>query len=295
VEAGVGYDDYQVLQNAAAVERGSEHPLANAIVWEADAWGLAIPRAADVEVVPGKGVRGTVDGKRVVVGTLGFLKESGIHLQLMHSEAHRHRQEGRSVVYVGIGKECAGVIATSDDVRATSAEAVARLKAQGVRLVLLTGDDKQTADAVARKVGIDEVIADTLPAEKFAVVKKLKNEGRTVAVCGDGINDAPALAAADVGIAMGTGTDVAITTAGVTLVKPDLRAVSAARDLSRKTVATIRQNLTLAFVYNVLAIPVAAGLLVPFGGKLISPVWAAAAMSLSSVSVILNSLRLGRK
>src|SRR5207253_2751155 len=181
VEAGVGYDDYQVLQSAAAVERGSEHPLANAIVWEADAWGLAIPRAEGVEVVPGKGVRGTVDGKRVVVGTLGFLKESGVHLQLMHSEAHKHRQEGRSVVYVGIGKECAGVIATADEVRPTAAEAVSRLKAQGVRLVLLTGDDKQTADAVARKVGIEEVIADTLPAEKFAVVKKLKNEGRTVA------------------------------------------------------------------------------------------------------------------
>jgi Cu+-exporting ATPase len=294
VEGAVGEDPDKVLALAAAVERGTEHPLGVAIVWEAVRRGLPIEVATGVEAHPGKGVRGNVGGRKVVVGTLKFLKESGVHRDIMLSEANSHRVAGRGVVLIGVDDRCVGLVAVTDPLRPTSKDAVDALHAQGVRVVLVTGDNTDTAKAVARRLNIDEVIAETLPAEKYAVVLKLKGEGRTVAMAGDGINDAPALAAADVGMALGTGTDVAITAAGVTLVRPDLRSVAKARTLSGRTVRVIRQNLVLAFAYNVLAIPVAAGLLVPFGGALISPVWAAAAMSLSSVSVVLNSLRLSR-
>jgi Cu+-exporting ATPase len=294
VEGGIGDDPDRALALAAAVERGSEHPIGAAIVWEAVRRNLSIEVATGVEAVPGKGIRGTVGGKTVAVGTIKFLKESGMHKDLLVSQANSHRVAGHTVVLVGFGDRCIGLIAITDPLRPTSEQAMARLRREEVRVVLVTGDNVDTANAVARRLGIDEVIADTLPAEKYAVVKRYQNAGKTVAMAGDGINDAPALAAADVGVALGTGTDVAITAAGVTLVQPDLRGIARARVLSRATVRTIRQNLRLAFLYNVLAIPVAAGLLVPFGGGLISPVWAAAAMSLSSVSVILNSLRLAR-
>ncbi len=295
VEGAVGEDPDKVLALAAAVERGSEHPIGAAIVWEAVRRNLPIQVAAEVEAHPGRGVRGTVGEGRVAVGTPKFLKESGVHRDIMLSEANSHRVAGHGVVLIGLNDRCVGLVAFNDPLRPTSQDAVAKLKADGVRVVLVTGDNPDTAKAVARRLDIDEVVAETLPAEKYAVVLKFKGEGRTVAMAGDGVNDAPALAAADVGVALGTGTPAAISAGGVTLVRPDLRAVAKARALSRATVRMIRQNLALASVYNVLAIPVAAGLLVPLGGGLISPVWAAAAMSLSTVSVIANSLRLNWK
>lgn len=290
-----GVSESAVLAMAAAVERGNDHPLGLAIVWEAVRRELEIRLAQSVESIPGKGVRGIVDGQRVVVGRLGFLQESGAYQDLMLSEAMTHRKQGHGVVFVSEGNRCVGVIVMNDPVRSSSCAAVRTLKVAGLRMALITGDHAETALGVASTVGIDDVVADTLPAEKFAVVQKLKSEGKVVAMCGDGINDAPALAAADVGIAMGTGTRAAIGTAGVTLSQPDLRAVGAARDLSRATVRTIRQNLFLAFAFNALAIPIAAGALVPLGGGLLNSVWAAAAMSISSLLVIANSLRLAMR
>jgi Cu+-exporting ATPase len=295
VQGDVGEDPDNVLALAAAVERGSEHPIGAAIVWEAVRRNLPIEVAAEVEAHPGKGVRGSVAEGRVSVGTLKFLKESGAHREALTGEAASHRSAGHGVVLIGLNDRCVGLVAFSDPLRPTSKDAVAKLKSDGARVVLVTGDNTDTAKAVARRLDIDDVVAETLPAEKYAVVRKFKGEGQTVAMAGDGINDAPALAAADVGVALGTGTEAAITAAGVTLVRPDLRAVAKARTLSRATVRVIRQNLALAFLYNVLAIPVAAGLLVPLGGGLISPVWAAAAMSLSTMSVVANSLRLSWK
>ena len=271
---------------------GNDHPLGLAIVWEAVRRQLDIVTAENVEAIPGKGVRGLVDGRRVVVGRLGFLQECGVYQDLMLSEAMSHRKQGHGVVFVGEGTRCVGVVVMNDPLRATSHSAVEQLRGAGLRLALVTGDHAETAQGVATAVGIDEVIADTLPAEKFAVVQKLKGEGRVVAMCGDGVNDAPALVAADVGIAVGTGTRAAIGTAGVTLARPDLRSIVIARELGRATVRTIRQNLMLAFAFNVLAIPIAAGALVPLGGGLLNSVWAAAAMSVSSLLVIVNSLRL---
>jgi Cu+-exporting ATPase len=217
-----------------------------------------------------------------------------MHRDHLDSDARGLREHGYGVTAVGVGTRCVGLLAVLDPLRPTAAAAVNELRAEGIRAILVSGDNETTATAVARQVGIEEVLADTLPVGKYAAVKKLRDEGRTVAMVGDGINDAAALAAADVGVALGTGTDVAMTSAGVTLVRPDLHLIAVARRLGGHTVRTIRQNLWLAFGYNVLAIPVAAGVLVPLGGGLISPVWAAAAMSLSSVSVILNSLRLRR-
>ncbi|HJZ54039.1 MAG TPA: heavy metal translocating P-type ATPase, partial [Gemmataceae bacterium] len=295
VEPNTGLRDDEVLALAAAVERGSEHPLGLAIVWEAVRRGVAITPAEAVEAVPGKGVRGMVDGHRVVVGRIGFLQESGVHRDLMVSEANTQRLYGHTVVFVGRDDRCVGIVVMEDPVRPTSRAGVDQLWAGKLRVILVTGDHADTARSVARVVGIEEVVADTLPAEKYAAVQKLKNEGRVVAMVGDGVNDGPALAAADVGIAVGTGTDVAVTTAGVTLVRPDLRAVAVARDLSRATTRTIRQNLGLAFAYNALAVPIAAGALVPLGGGLLSPFWAAVATGLSSLSVVLNSLRLAHR
>ena len=290
----IGHSPDEVLALAAAVERGTEHPIGRAIVWEAVRRGLTIVVADEVESVPGKGVRGTVGGVRVVVGTLGFLQECGAHKDLAVSEALTHRASGRGVVFVGRENRCIGLVAMEDPLRPTSRAAVDRLRAGGARVQLVTGDDAATATAVARALDILEVAADTLPAGKYAVVRRLQNEGRVVAFCGDGTTDAPALAAADVGIAMVSGTDIVMAAAGVTLVKRDLRTVAAAAGLSRATVRTIRQNLILAFTFNVLAIPIAAGALVPLGGGLMSPVWAAAAMGISSLLVLLNSLRLAR-
>jgi P-type Cu+ transporter len=290
-----GVAENAVLAAAAAVERGNSHPLGLAIVWEAVRRELEIVVAEQVESIPGKGVRGMVDGQRVVVGRLGFLQECGVYQDLMLSEAMTHRKQGRGVVFVSEEGRCIGVIVMNDPIRASARDAVEHLKAVGLHLALVTGDHAETGLGVASAVGIDDVIADTLPAEKYAVVQKFKSEGKVVAMCGDGINDAPALVAADVGIAMGTGTRAAISAAGVTLTRPDLRAVGMARELSRVTVRTIRQNLLLAFAFNVLAIPIAAGALVPFGGGLLNSVWAAAAMSVSSLFVIANSFRLAMR
>jgi len=293
-----GVSENAALALAAAVERGNDHPLGLAIVWEAVRRKLGIMPAENVEAIPGKGVRGTVDGRQVVVGRLGFLQECGVYQDFMLSEAMSHRKQGHGVVFVAEGTRCIGVVVMNDPLRATSHAAVQELRGAGLRLAVVTGDHLETGQGVAAAVGIDEVIADTLPVEKFAVVQKMKGEGRVVAMCGDGVNDAPALVAADVGIAVGTGTRAAIGTAGVTLARPDLRTIVAARDLSRSTVRTIRQNLVLAFAFNLLALPIAAGALIPLGGGPLNSVWAAAAMSVSSLLVIANSLRLlarGRK
>jgi Cu+-exporting ATPase len=292
VVPNVSVTEETVLAAAAAVERGSEHPLALAIVWEAVRRGVAIPVAEGVEAVLGKGIRGQVEGRRVSVGRPGFLLESGVHRDAMLSEAHSQRLLGHGVVFVGAADRCIGLIVVSDPLRAGARDAVARLAAAGMRLVVVTGDHSDTAGGVARAVGIEEVVADTLPAEKYALVLKLKGEGRVVAVCGDGVNDAPALAAADVGIAVGTGARAAIGTAGVTLTGADLGAIDGARRLSRAVVRTVRQNLVLAFALNVLAVPVAAGVLIPLGGGLINSIWASTVMGVSSLLVFANSGRL---
>jgi Cu+-exporting ATPase len=275
---------------AAAVEHDSEHPLARAVVRFAQGRGVQLLSADGVRSVPGQGVVGTVGGRRVLVGNLAMMRANAVAGDFPAESG----EPGASVVFVAIDGQAAGLLIVGDELRPRAADVVRDLARERVRPVLLTGDRRATAEAVGRRVGIAELFADTLPAEKHAAIERLKADGCIVAMVGDGINDAPALAAADVGIAMGTGTDLAISAAGVTLVRPDLRAVAAARELSRATVRTIRQNLVLAFGYNVLAVPVAAGVLVPFGGPLIGPAWAAAAMSLSSVSVVLNSLRLSR-
>ena len=245
-----------------------------------------------MEQVLGKGVRGVVAGRKVAVGRINFLRESGAHRESMLAEANSQRILGHGVVYVGADDRFIGMIVVNDPLRTGAREAVKHLATLGMRLILLTGDHPDTAGGIARSVGIEEVVADTLPAEKYAVVQKLKGEGRVVALCGDGINDAPALAAADVGIAIGSGTSAAIGTAGVTLAHGDLRAIATARELSLATVRTLRQNVFLAFSLNVLAVPIAAGALYAVGGGLINSIWAAAAMGISSLLVIGNSFRL---
>jgi P-type Cu+ transporter len=282
----------ELLRLAASLERGSEHPLASAIVKAAESKSLTLEKATDVLIVPGKGIRGQVAGKEVVIGNSAFLEEGRIKGEASRRRLEDLREEGHTVVQAAIAGVYAGLIAVSDPIRPTTPTAIAALKAEGVKLVMLTGDSRTTANAVARKVGIDEVIAEVLPTEKHERIRQLQAEGRLVAMAGDGINDAAALAQADVGVALGSGADVAIESAGVTLIRPDLSALVAARHLSRATMRTIRQNLLLAFLYNVLAIPVAAGVLDPLAGITIGPIWAAAAMSFSSLSVIANSLRL---
>jgi len=284
-----GFDEKELVRLAAALEAGSEHPLAAAIVAGAAARGVAPARMERFEAVSGKGVRGFLDDREVRVGTADFL---GLDVGPLAARAEELRRGGQTAVFVAAGGMVAGVLGLADPVKPTAAEAVRRLRAAGVRVVMLTGDAQATADAVARQVGIDEVHASVPPEGKAAVVQRLKAEGRRVAMAGDGINDAPALAAADVGIAMGTGTDVAVEAAGVTLVKGDLLGIAKARALGRATVRNIRQNLAFAFAYNLLGVPVAAGVLYPVFGLLMSPMLAAAAMSLSSVSVIGNALRL---
>ncbi|MCI0431973.1 MAG: heavy metal translocating P-type ATPase [Rhodospirillales bacterium] len=282
----------ELLRLAASVERASEHPLAAAIVAAAEKEGSPLAPVSDFDSPSGKGALGIVEGRRVIIGNAAFLIEQRIEVGAMAAEAESLRQDGATAIFVGIDGRIAGTIAIADPVKASTPEALAALKADGVRVVMLTGDNWTTARAVARRLGIEEVEAEVLPDQKSAVVQRYKAAGRVVAMAGDGVNDAPALAAADVGIAMGTGTDVAMESAGVTLIKGDLTGIARARRLSSVTMRNIRQNLFLAFIYNSLGVPVAAGVLYPFTGILLSPIIAAAAMALSSVSVIANAIRL---
>ena len=287
-----GTDEGELLALAASLERASEHPLAAAIVAAAEERGLRLKPTDDFDAPSGKGVIGTVDGRRILLGNRRLLEEAGIDVADAESIAASLRAEGATAIIAAIDGRAAGVIAIADPVKVSTQEALRALQADGIRIVMLTGDNRATAEAVARRLGIDEVKAEVLPAEKSDVVAALRREGKIVAMAGDGVNDAPALAAADVGIAMGMGTDVAIESAGVTLLRGDLRGIVEARQLSRATMRNIRQNLALAFVYNVAGIPIAAGVLYPVFGVVLSPVVAAAAMALSSVSVIANALRL---
>jgi Cu+-exporting ATPase len=283
-----------LLQAAGGLERGSEHPLAAAIVRGAEQRGIALTEANDFRSVTGKGVVGTVGADAVALGNAALMSDLGIDVAMLSAHAEALRIEGQTVMFVAIGSRLAGIIGVSDPIKESTPEALRALHEEGVRIVMLTGDTWTTARAVARRLGIDEVIAEVLPDQKVDVVRRLQDEGRCVAMAGDGINDAPALAHAQVGIAMGTGTDVAMESAAVTLVKGDLRGIVRARRLSRATMRNIRQNLFFAFVYNVAGVPIAAGILYPFFGLLLSPMIAAAAMSFSSVSVIGNALRLRR-
>jgi Cu+-exporting ATPase len=287
-----GLDEAELLRLAASLERASEHPLAAAVLAAAEKRGVTVPEPEGFRSVTGKGVIGRVGDRRVAVGNAGLMRDEAVALEAAAAEAKALRHEGATVVHVAVDGRLAGLIAVADPLKPTTKAAIDSLHGAGIRVVMLTGDNIATADAVARRLGIDNVEADVLPEQKRAVVERLRGEGRVVAMAGDGVNDAPALAAADVGIAMGSGTEVAIESAGVTLVKGDLAALAKARALSAATMRNIRQNLFFAFVYNALGVPLAAGLLYPAFGLLLSPIVAAAAMSLSSVSVIANALRL---
>jgi Cu+-exporting ATPase len=285
-------DEAGLLGLAASVERASEHPLAEAIVKGAREKRIELVEAQDFESITGKGVVGKVEGRSVALGNTKLLEQLGIAAGTAIESADRMRKEGETVMFVAVDGRLAGLVGVADPIKESTPEALRALHEEGLRIVMLTGDNRTTAEAVARRLGIDEVVADVLPEQKIEAVKRLQNEGRVVAMAGDGVNDAPALAQAHVGIAMGTGTDVAIESAGVTLVKGDLRAIVRARRLSRATMRNIRQNLFFAFIYNALGVPIAAGVLYPVVGLLLSPMIASAAMSFSSVSVIGNSLRL---
>jgi Cu+-exporting ATPase len=292
IEPAPGFSADDVLQKLASVERASEHPLAMAIVMDAQGRKLNLTPVSDFDSPVGKGVIGTVDGQVVVSGSAKFLAEHSIDTASLGTAAEGQRRSAATVIFVGIGGRLAGFVAIADPIKTTTPRALKELKAAGVRVVMLTGDGKSTAEAVGRELGIDEVVAEVFPEDKATVVKRLQSEGRVVAMAGDGVNDAPALAQATVGVAMGTGTDVAMESAGITLLKGDLMGIVRARTLSHATMRNIRQNLFLSFAYNVAGIPLAAGVLYPFFGLLLSPVVAAAAMALSSVSVIGNALRL---
>ncbi|MFA7604946.1 MAG: copper-translocating P-type ATPase, partial [Novosphingobium sp.] len=292
--AAEGFAEDELLRIAAGVERASEHPLALAIVDAATGRGIEIPPVSDFDSPTGKGALGMVEGKRVALGNARFLAESGIDTASLAAEADALRKDGATAIFMGLDNRAVGIFTIADPIKPTTPEALAALRADGIKVVMLTGDNRTTAEAVARRLGIDAVEADVLPDQKADVVARLKQEGRIVAMAGDGVNDAPALAAADVGIAMGHGTDVAMESAGVTLLKGDLNGIVRARQLSEATMANIRQNLFFAFVYNAAGVPIAAGLLYPFFGILLSPMIAAAAMALSSASVVANALRLNR-
>jgi len=289
-----GLEEDDVLRLAAAVERASEHPLAMAIVAAAKQRRLLLSEVTDFDSPTGRGALGTVEGRRIVLGNARFLAEQSIDTATLAKAADDLRSSGATAIFVGVDGRLGGVIAIADPIKETTPAALAALRAEGIRVVMLTGDNRTTALAVAARLGIEEVEAEVLPDQKSAIVTKLKNEGRVVAMAGDGVNDAPALAAADVGIAMGSGTDVAIESAAVTLLKGDLTGIIRARRLSQATMRNIRQNLLFAFIYNAAGVPVAAGLLYPVFGILLSPIIAAAAMALSSVSVVTNALRLNR-
>jgi Cu+-exporting ATPase len=287
-----GFHELDVLRIAASLERHSEHPIGAAIVAGARERGLAVADAKEFTSVTGKGVRGRVEGRSAGAGNRAMMIELGIARPGLESGIVP--DGGATAIFVAVDGRIAGIVTVADPIKATSREAIKRLHDEGLRVVMMTGDARATAEAVAAQLGIDEVVAEVLPDAKAVAVAKLQSEGHVVAMAGDGINDAPALARADVGIAMGTGTDIAMESAGVTLVKGDLMGIVRARRLSRLTMANIRQNLTFAFVYNTLGVPIAAGVLYPTFGLLLSPGIAAAAMSLSSVSVITNALRLRR-
>jgi len=292
VRAAEGWADADLLQLAASIERASEHPLAQAIVQAAAERKIALSEPEGVDSPIGKGVLGRVGGRKVVIGNARFLGEQGVEAAPLQASAGELRVDGVTAIFVGVDGKAAGVIGIADPVKASTPEALAALKAAGIRVIMLTGDNRATAEAVARRLGISDVEADVLPDQKSAVVAKLRSEGRVVAMAGDGVNDAPALAAADVGIAMGSGTDVAIESAGITLLKGDLTGIVRARRLSQATMRNIRQNLFFAFIYNAAGVPIAAGVFYPLFGWLLSPIIAAAAMAASSVSVIVNALRL---
>jgi Cu+-exporting ATPase len=294
VSSADGFDKRSVLQVAASIEKGSEHPLASAIIAGAREKGITPSPVESFESVTGRGVTGIVDGRKVALGNRKLLDELGIDPGELSEKAESMRRDGQTAMFVAVEGKAAGLVSVADPVKQTTAEAIEILHKEGMRIVMLTGDSRTTAEAVSKKLGIDEVIAEVLPDQKADIVKRLQGQGRIVAMAGDGINDAPALAQAQVGVAMGTGTDVAMESAGVTLVKGDLRGIVRARRLSRATMRNIKQNLFFAFVYNALGVPIAAGVLYPFLGILLSPVFAAAAMSFSSVSVVGNALRLRR-
>ena len=292
VETVGGFDGAEVVRLSASLERGSEHPLAAAIVEGAEERALDIPTSEDFQSHTGKGVVGTADGRKVALGNAALMADLDVDTSSLSARADELRSDGQGVMFVALDGQFAGVLVVADPVKETAHEAIAELHREGIRIVMLTGDNQRTAEAVARRVGIDDVMAEVLPDRKQAKVEQLRREGRRVAMAGDGINDAPALAAADVGIAMGTGTDVAMESAAVTLVKGDLRGIVRARRLSRAVMRNIRQNLFFAFVFNAAGVPIAAGILYPWFQILLSPIIAGAAMSLSSVTVIGNSLRL---
>jgi len=292
VTAADGIQENDLLRFAASIERGSEHPLAEAIVKGAEQRGIEPARAEDFESVTGQGVKGRVDGREVALGNRALMDSLGIDPGRLATQAEELRGDGQTVMFVSVDGKPAGVVGVADPIKDSTLEAIQALHSEHIRIVMLTGDSRTTAQVVARKLGIDEVMAEILPDQKADIIKRLQGEGRIVAMAGDGINDAPALAQAHVGIAMGTGTDVAMESAGVTLVKGDLRGIARAWRLSRHTMANIKQNLFFAFIYNFAGIPIAAGILYPFFGLLLSPMIAAAAMSFSSVSVIGNALRL---
>jgi Cu+-exporting ATPase len=289
-----GSDRKEILRLAASIERASEHPLAAAIVAAADKEGASLVNTEAFRSITGRGVIGKVEGRSVALGNIKLLEELSMDPGPLRARAEELRQEGHTVMFVAIEDRAAGLVAVSDPIKRSTRDAIDILHAEGVRIVMLTGDSRTTAEAVARRLGIDQVEAEVLPEQKAEVIKRLQDEGRIVGMAGDGVNDAPALAQAHVGIAMGTGTDVAIESAHITLVKGDLRAIAKARRLSRATMRNIRQNLFFAFVYNVMGVPIAAGILFPFFGILLSPIIASAAMTFSSVSVIANALRLRR-
>jgi Cu+-exporting ATPase len=294
VSAAPGFDDATILRIAATLERASEHPLASAILARAKERGIAPGDSTDFQSRTGKGVLAKIGAQVAALGNRALFAELGISRDALEETARQREAESETVMFVAIGGIAAGLITVADPVKATTAEAMKQLQQDGIHIVMLTGDSRATADVVARKLGIEKVFAGVLPEQKNEIVKKLQAEGHIVAMAGDGVNDAPALSQADVGIAMGTGTDVAIESAGITLLQGDLRGLARARTLSRATMRNIRQNLFFAFAYNSVGVPIAAGVLYPFFGLLLSPILASAAMTFSSVSVITNALRLRR-
>jgi Cu+-exporting ATPase len=283
----------ELLRFAAALEKSSEHPLAEAIIKSAEEKNIEPAKVEDFESVTGKGIVGVIDGKKILLGNSGLLKENGVDF-LPDEKADELRAAGQTVMFVAVDGEFAGLVGVADTIKDSAREAVAELHRQKIEVVMMTGDNAKTAEAVAKKLGIDKVFADVLPEQKAEKVKELQAQGKIVAMAGDGVNDAPALAQADIGIAMGTGTDVAMESADITLLKGDLRGILRAKRLSEATMTNIRQNLFFAFIYNLIGVPIAAGVLYPFFGLLLSPMIASAAMTFSSVSVIMNALRLRR-